>query len=202
MARMRKSMRKKKRFYKKRTYKRRSKINSTITVKLRGTATVASDGSGVVSVYMSDNAPNAWLNGAGTLSDWVSYSALYDAYRVSCISVKYIPTYVSNVSTVSFAPMYIVHDPDDNTGAIATSVAVDYQNLRIKNLARPWTYFTRNPKRRVGGQSVTTTIAPGWFDIASPVYGGTLSFYASGLTNSNTYGTFIVTYYIRFTVRR
>lgn len=174
-----------------------------LQTKLRYQTPFQSDAGGTVQNYLNMTDPTKVLNGSGTVGDWTSFSALYDSYRIRGISVKYIPDFPNDTSvTTGFAPVYIVYDPD---GAPAFTVAdfIQYENMKFKNLYKPWKYYHGVTKMiNPSAQTTPTDLKGGWMDIAGPQSTSYVNWYAQGLDVSTIYGELLITYYVQFKTRR
>lgn len=156
--------------------------------KLRYTETISSSVAGVIDTYLTSN-PTSY-------QDWSSISSLFDNYRTCAIKLKFIPQLPNNVSSsTSYAPLYIVGDPDSSTNPV-TSVneAIQYENMRVKNMYRPWKYYYKFPKVMATGSNVV--INRGYQDCASPISIGVVGLYGTNFSLSTTYGTLVSTIYL------
>lgn len=139
----------------------------------------------------------AWTSNPSSYQDWTSVSSLFDTYRTCAIKLKYIPHAPNDTtSTVAFQPVYVIGDPDSSSAPIsAINDAVQYENLKVKNLYRPWTHYYKFPKlSSTGGSNVV--LNKGYTDCANPTSIGLVQAYTNNLSLSTTYGTVISTLYI------
>lgn len=122
--------------------------------------------------------------------DWSNVSGLFDSYRVCAVKYKFIPSFPNDTSvTTNFQPLYVTWD-NDGTGPSTINAAMQYENLRIKNMCMPWSVYQYIPKIMTSGQP------NGYASTASPISVGDMTFLASGLNTTATYGQLIQTYYI------
>lgn len=143
------------------------------------------------------------INGAApanSVEEIGTVGGLYDQYRVTGFKIKYIPQLPNDTSTVTgFFPLYSVIDRDTpNTSPPVTTIAgaVQYDNLRVYNMYRPWSRYVRVPRY------VSTGTPMGWLDLANISNYGCAEFYGTGFDISQKYGKFIVTYYVTCRNRR
>lgn len=142
-------------------------------------------------------------------NDWSNYTSLYDFYRVCAIKVKWIPSDPSYTAAPAYHPMYLITDQDDidNTNLTSTAIYVQYDNVQIKDMHRPWSFYRKVPKVSTaanisGGGTTSNILTNGFCDINTRPQNGVFSFRAESLTALKEYGTFIVTYYVKFLNRR
>lgn len=165
--------------------------------KLKYTSGVTSDAGGTISAFSVANPTSAW-SGGGTVNDWTSVSSLFDSFRTCAMKWQFVPQFPNDTSvTTGFFPLYVGFDVDSNgtpIGSIAD--ALQYENVRIKNMYRPWKFYTKVPKTAASKQQ-------GWCDIATPAdCFGSIWGYGNGFDVSQTYGQMIITYYIKCKDRR
>lgn len=122
--------------------------------------------------------------------DWSSVAALFDSYRVCAVKYKFIPSRPNDTTlTTAYEPLYAAWD-SDGTGPTSINAAMQYENLKIKNLSMPWSIY------QYIGKIVTSGESTGYASTASPITTGEMVFLASGLNSSATYGQLIQTYYL------
>lgn len=173
----------------------RGAINKYGNFKLRGVLQLTSDGAGSINAGVRLTQPDS-IDGAGTaLTDWTSVLNLYDEFRVTSIKVQYIPQLPNDPSgTSAFNPAYVFTD-FDSTGLVSTVAgAVGYDNMKVKNLYRPWSYFMRVPRMTAANSATIARV--GWMDTNSPAVTGSIYIRADNLDASTQYGKIILTYYI------
>lgn len=170
--------------------------------KLRGLYNITSDGAGNINNGFRLTQPDNY-DGTGTaLTDWVSVSNLYDQFRVCAIQVKWIPC-VPNAepATAAFRPLYVYADFDAVGLSPTDAAAIGYGNMKVMNMVMPWTYYIKIPK--LINTSSSSVNMEGFMDSAAPMATGSLYLSkAGGLSNSTTYGTILLTYYIQAVVRK
>lgn len=166
--------------------------------KLRATIAVDSDAGGVISGG-ANNSPSGY-------QDWTSISNLFDSYRACGIAVKYIPDKPNDLSaTTGYKPLYVVGDPNSPTQPLtSTNTAIQYENMKVVNMYRPWKYWYKFPK--VASVPLENNIIlQGGFQSSSGAntnaFGG-VWWYGTGYDVSDNYGTMIVTLYMMARDRR
>lgn len=176
-----------------RTRKIRSILRSQVVTKIRVVATVASNAGGVISFSYSDN-PNGFR-------DWTSFTNLYDDYKVKAIKFQYYPYLPNDTSTVTgFLPLYSIFD-DNTTATPVTSVndCIEYNNCKQYNMYRPWKRYVRWKTTTANAATVTRS---GWVPTASPTASQCVAFYGDGYDISTSYGSVVVTMYVKFRNRK
>lgn len=163
--------------------------------KIRLELAVSTNAGGIMTLAATNNPSGA--------SDWSSISALFDAYKVAAMKIKYIPSLPNDTSvTTGYAPFYMIADADSSTTPLAsTTDAIQYENMQVKNMYRPWSFYYKFPKRTAVATGATV-LQGGYQDIAAVGASGGLYGYGLGFDASTTYGQAIVTYYITVTNRR
>lgn len=206
-------------FRKKRMFGRRSFRNvrkklmkkytgrNQILAKLRGVIDVSSNAFGTVMGFqISTTDPNSFDHNSNQLQDWGNFGAIYDQYRVCAIKLHWIPLLPNNVSSsTEYSPFYVVADWDSGTmNTLTTAEAIEYGNLKVKNLYRPWKIYYRIPRGFNTEASATMVGSLGWMDVDATQAIGTIqgTIGSNPITGSTTYGQLICTYYIAFKNQR
>lgn len=191
--------------YKRRTYRRkwsrknvtrRFKNDGKRFFKLTTSDEVVSTAGGQIANVYTDN-PNGY-------NDWTQIASLFDSYRVCAIKIKYIPNKPNDESNVTtYQPLYIVQDRDSTTLPSTVNDMIQYENLKVKNLYRPWTYYRKFAKQTSTGVTGQVMLAGGYKDCGQPT-GSQAIFIVSepGLQTSTTYGRWITTLYLTAKNRR
>lgn len=186
--------------------------------KLRLVSSISTDGSGVASFSATDLPSSA--------QDWSSVAALFDQYRVCAMKLKFIPhafsdvigsqtitnnlTATATVTTGSqasnqtyYSPFYIVHDPDSTVATVADTVneAIEYENMKVFDLHRPFQYYRKMAKQFRINSDVSTDIK-GYQSTATPQATQIIAGVGTGFTISVEIGKVIVTYYIAAKARK
>lgn len=137
--------------------------------------------------------------------EWSSIVALFDTYRVHAIKMQWCPYSPNEVQSVMvYAPCYVLADFDATTAPVSTAAnAIQYENLKVKNLFKPWTYYIKIPKLSSTSISGVNIYANGYIDTSTtPTNLGQLLLFSSGNTGALNYGSYILTYYISCRDRR
>lgn len=177
-----------------RTYRRHTRrVNKSYYIKLRQIDTVSADVTGAISLSFTDDISSA--------QDISSVTALFDLFKVRGVKIKYFPrapnSTVSDTTPFSFAPLYTYVDTDSATiPATTAAAAIQYDNLVVKNMYRPWSRWARFPSYTAANEPL------GWQDLATIVAHGGLYAWGNGYTASNTYGYIVRTYYVLVKNRR
>lgn len=170
--------------------------------RLKGIVNITTNGSGVLLNAIRLTTPDNFDGASNSVTDWTSFANLYDQYRVHAIKVKWIPDVPNDESGTSvYKPIYVFTDYDSIGLSPTNGVAIGYDNQRTFNLYRPWTYYKRIPKLLNPGATNVSML--GYFDTLSTVSTGAVYLCQSGpLSISKTYGTCVVTYYLKGAMRR
>lgn len=158
--------------------------------KLRFTTTLVTDPAGVFTGEFVDN-PNQSL-------DFTNIAALFDTYKFCAMRIKYIPSFPNDTSSQHlYTPLYVVGDPNDTTPLTTTNQAIEYENMQVKDLQKPWKYYYKFPTATiVSGAGTQVVLAGGYRNVNSIVPARAIKMISTNLTASSTYGTFIVSMYL------
>lgn len=146
----------------------------------------------LMSTTVGGDFATVFTNNPSGCSDWASVQALFDDYRVCALKIQWVPQLPNDTSAqTGYKPFYIVGDANDVTALTGITDAIQYENCKVKNLYRPWTYYFKFPKATAG-----STLMNGYRDTS--VISGTQSVktYSTGLDTSQDYGQFILSFYI------
>lgn len=169
-------------------------FNQQASMKLRVAATVASNAGGVITFAYSNN-PSSY-------QDWSSVGNLYDEYKATGIKFQYIPYLPNDTSTVTgFLPLYSVYDPN-STSTPLTSIndAIQYENMKVYNMYRPWKRYVK--LRTPVANAATVVNSGGYMPTASGTATSCVAFYGEGFDISTSYGSIIVTIYLKLRNRK
>lgn len=128
---------------------------------------------------------------------------MFDYYRVCAVKIKFIPsanvlTFPAEAAGPKFAPVYIIHDPNTVTATVTSStVAIGYENMRVKNMWMPWSYYRKFVRNiRVAGTGSQTV--RGYQPTSNPqaTQSVQMLFENLGTTTSGQIGTIIISLYI------
>lgn len=161
------------------------------------------------STFLYDNP-----NGA---SEFPSCAQIFDSYRCCALKVKFIPFSIGALLEESIltsgyhnVPIYCAFDYNSilNTPPSSIDQILEYENLKINSLTRPWTYYKKCRRNIPINTSLTTQVSiqnKGYIPTNTPVATQTMWFvdpeWGSGV-QSIQIGYFIVTYYCIFKDRR
>lgn len=204
---MAKRFRKRARKYGRKTMRKKRSIkrkDGLAPFKLTGVVDLTSDAANQIQHTVSLTNPGAYYDGSGALPDLSSLTSLYDQARICAIKIKYIPRVPNDLASyAAYVPLYIVRDDDDTSLPSSVSEMVQYENFKVKNMFRPWSYYTKVP--RVAGFVTGTYVqvgSMGWFDLAAAQSIGAIKIFATSTNASFTYGQLVISYYIAFKSRR
>lgn len=165
--------------------------------KLRQVVTISSSAAGIIDSGTSFN------NDPSAAQDWSSLSSLFDTYKVSAMKVKYQPVAPNDeVATRVNNPIYVIADCDNPTTPITSAnIAIQYENCKMMNSVKPWTYYYKYPKQTSSANNLVI-LSGGYRDIAVTTASAGIYAWGNGLSASVTYGIAIITYYISCKNRR
>lgn len=135
--------------------------------------------------------------------EFSSIASLFDVYRVCAMKIQFFPYLPNNTSlTTSYAPFYVIYDLDTESPLTSSTDAIQYDRVKLKNLYRPWSFYTRIPKITVSGQHTSTVFQGGWIDCANPFTVGAIRTFSDNLNQSTTYGKILTTIYLKAKMRQ
>lgn len=139
---------------------------------------------------------NTGISGA---SDWSSFSALFDEYRIVAVEM-YLFSIRSNIvlSDTLNKIAVAVYDNDDASALSSVITALEYDNHLI--FPTVWTSGKIFRKKWLVPNSLNAPIP--WYDIGSPTQPGSIKMASQGNTVSVAYLDYIVKYYVEFRGRR
>lgn len=156
-----------------------------IVVALSFEAALTSDGSGIIQ--------NVYSNLPTSVSNWSSFVAIWDEYRVLNFRVRYTPTWSTGGSSATYWPaIAVVVDRNDATALTGyTSAAMRFASAKEFQTQKP--FFTDCPMS-------LTSEEDGFIGTASgvPVATNWIKYYATGATPSLTIGRVMTTLLIQF----
>ncbi len=149
---------------------------------------LSSNGSGTIAVNFGDYPNNA--------TDWAQYTATYAEYRVLSMTCRFTPnTEGATVSTVAYAPIYVVWDTDQtavNTVLTSYADASNFASLQIHSINMPFQISHR----------MSTVDEATFAPTTSSVIDYAFKYFATGLTNSTSYGRVTIIYHCQFRGRK
>lgn len=169
--------------------------NKPLTTFLKQVATLTSS-SGTIQAWYDDNPGNA--------TDWTSFASLYDQYRILAMKVNFYPSRPNDESaTTTFAPMYVIYDPDSTGAGPATAdIALQVEGCKVRDMNKPFSFYTKIRKQMSVQSGAVTISMGGWRDIGSVGATGGIKLLATGLNSASLYGTIVSKFYIQFRHRR
>lgn len=154
-------------------------------------------------INLAPNTNSCFGDSPVLFQDWTNIQPLFDSFRVAGNRINYIPSAPNDESNMSlYAPLYIAGDPNDPqaiTGGV--NQIIQYENLKTKNLYRPWKYWYRYPRAtaywKFNQFTDAVTLAGGYRNSATDTnpYRG-IKLYAEDLTPGINYGTMVITLYM------
>lgn len=178
--------------YSRRKWSRKRPIGSGMNgkrfFKLKHQEQMVSSGTGIYSGYFN-NSPTTYL-------DFSHVAELFDVYKVAALKVKFVPSRPNDESTtVTYRPIYIAGDPDTSAAFTSVDQPIQYENMKVYDLSRPWKYYYKIPTRtQVTGSTIL--LKGGYIDTQYTTPSASIRMWAEGLSLSENYGTFIVTAYV------
>lgn len=143
-----------------------------------------------------------------TASGWTHIASMYQYYRVTGISIRYIPrantvlsaTTVGNPQNVG---MYIVHDLTTSTwgetGDNLIKKALSFNGVRHRMSLRPFNVYFK--MARITALTSQMTFPGGYFSTETPVQSQGIHIISEAANTTNP-GRLIITYYVRAHTRR
>jgi len=141
-------------------------------------------------VGISSSSASVRSNGA----DFSSWAAVFREYRTRSIRVEFHPNVEYGVATapVLYSPVNTVVDRDDNSSVGSVSNIQSNNSLRVFAIDQHW--FREAKCESTGEADFVSTSA-------DPVKFFTIKVFATGLSNSTTYGTFLIRWVVQFKTR-
>lgn len=190
------------RIYKKKTWKKKSSVKRSGKnsgkgqygvryMKLRQVVSVNASAGGS---YTGDFA----VRNPSTAQDWSACIDLFDEYKVCGHKIQFVPHVpAGNSVLIDYRPVYVIFDSNSISSPVSTvNECLQYENLKVMNLFRPWKLYTRVPK------VTTPNNMLGYQPTSSPIDAGRLVCFADNLDPSQFYGDIIITHYIKFRARK
>jgi len=172
--------------------------NRVDKVRLITSGTISSSAGTIIATVIN-------LNPSGA-SEWTSYSAIYDEFRVLGCRIKLISRQQGSVTNICNI-VGIVFDNDDSTALTSVNAALEYDTAHVL----PTILYHRNAgensdptvafswARPTGGKNT----AINWIDVAAPTgSNGSVKFYATGASASTMYFDYSFEWFTEFRGRR
>ncbi|UPW41439.1 capsid protein [Dipodfec virus UA23Rod_6578] len=164
--------------------------------KLKQVKDVSTDASGVISVFAN--------NDVSLAQEWTTFTGLYDAYKVCAVKIQFIPNLPNDTSAnAQYSPLYIAHDFNNGTITAPTeNILIQYGDVKVKNLFRPWTYYTRFAAQSYSGNATSVSMTKGYRRTDDTTASQCAFMYSENNSFSTSYGRILITYYVTFKYRR
>jgi len=137
-------------------------------------------------------------NDPSVLNDWVSYSRLYQEFRVLAFSVKFVPgavvNTISGTNQVTTAPLVHYAVRDGNYANLTSyTLAYDQEGSIVSHTSKKWTHVVR----------MNGSVEASWQNtISTPVAYAGIGYYAEGLLGNAYIGSFFQEALIQFRARQ
>jgi len=147
----------------------------TEVVELTAVSTFSSDSGGGMDLVLN-NDPSGY-------TDWSSYAAIWDEYRVLAMRLTFIPNNQYSKTTTLTVPLYVVIDRDSSGALSSKNQAVQYESCKIKSLENRWSYGIKMHGPTGAGWITTAATAATWW----------MKTFALSLSASSAYGDALIT---------
>jgi len=139
-------------------------------------------------------------------SEWSSYAALYDEFRVRGIRISLISSQQYSV-TAKNGTVRIVFDNDDSVALTSLSAALEYDTCQIIPSVFSHVVKTENksPALQLAWARPTAgkATAINWIDVATPATSpGSIKIYSDAVTVSTQYFEYVLEFFCEFRGRR
>jgi len=147
---------------------------------------------GLITTNLSGNLAYTITNDPSGSPDWVSYTPLYEEYRVIAMELVWVPycTKWGNVTNNAFFQNAVAYAASRNATAVASSVAavMSYPSGRLTNMQTAWKLVIK----------MDNVSEASFFNVGG--VGGTWAalVFSTGLSASTTYGAYSVRLRVQF----
>lgn len=178
----------------------------TVRTVVRYIGKISSDAAGFISTRFSIRNPTRAQDGAGTYTEAVTFSGLYDEYRPEKFILRYIPVSPTGITPLGYLAAAFDYDHNDAANLSITDV-IDYQNMRIFDPRNQFLITGRVP-RLVEGTSDTAETRPvtihqgGFIDFATPPVQGVLFLSGENFSASSAVGRLVLDMHMTFRRKR
>jgi hypothetical protein len=164
----------------------KTSVEQTVVLDLVFDTTVTSTAAGVVADVLSDIPTGS--------PDWTSCQALYAEYRILAMSIQFVPNITGgNVAATAYAPFYVIWDANPTATPLASyAAATNYPISKYKSINQPWLM-----SHRMYGVEESTFVP-----VTSSIADYAFRTYATGLTNSTSYGRYVIRWKTQFRGRQ
>jgi len=166
--------------------------DDTMTTEMNVINAVASGGTGVINTVFD------FVNQVQAATDWASFAAIYNEYRVLSGKVHLTPWNPFNQNlavTTVWPPLYSVTDRADNSSVASLSVVSGYDSVQVH---RPGDTVTRSLKMD-SGEEASWTVTSSTPAAGSRMY---IKLFMTGATASTTYYDYLNSYMVQFRGRK
>jgi hypothetical protein len=178
----------------------------TVKTVVRFIGKISSDVGGFIATRFNIRNPLRAQDGAGTYTEAVAFSGLYDEYRPEYFVLRYIPVAPTGITPLGYLAAAFDYDHNDASNISVTDV-VDYQNMRIFDPRNQFMIKGRIP-RIVEGTSDTAETRPitihqgGFIDFATPPVQGVLFLTGENFSASSAVGRLVLDMHMTFRRKR
>jgi hypothetical protein len=172
-----------------------NKMITTGVLTGNGLVNVTSTGSGPAGLMIPENPLNAFssFNGMGTAAqtEFASYAAIYDEFRVKAIIFEFVPV-TTYFTTTTELVVLADYDNEVTAGSLtSTQLAMRYSTAKMINPTQESQFVFAPPRLRS---------FPEWQSTASTTKRGCLYVYMKSSGSGITAGSFVVKYIVTFRV--
>lgn len=147
---------------------------------------MTSNASGTIAVNYTDDPSGS--------PDWSSFQSTYSEYRTLGMMVRFTPNVTgATVASVAYAPMYVIWDAVNTVTPLASYAdATNYPSCKVHSINEPFTISHRMNTVDESTFAPTSTVAIDYV----------FKYFATGLTNSTSYGRVTVFWHCQFRGRK
>jgi len=142
-------------------------------------------------------------NDPSVCTDWTPCGSLFDCYRIDRMVVEWIPN-LTYTTGILYPPLYVVFDPDSTTGPVTIDTALQFDNVRICDMAKTWNVAVNVPRITSAASlaGAFTVYEGGFIDNAAVAVNGGIFWYTANASSSQTYGNVVMHFFLTFANRR
>ncbi len=147
---------------------------------------LTSNGSGTIAVNYTDDPSGS--------PDWTSFQNTYSEYRTLSMTVIFTPNVTgATIASVAYAPIYVIWDAVNTATPLASYAdATNYPSLQVHSINVPFRMSHRMSTVDESTFAPTSTVAVDYV----------FKYFATGLTNSTSYGRITVLWHCQFRGRK
>ncbi len=149
-------------------------------------APISSNASGTIATNFTDDPSGS--------PDWASFQATYSEYRTLGMTVIFTPNAAgATIASVAYAPIYVIWDAVNTAAPLASYAdATNYPSLKIHSINEQFSISHRMSTVDESTFAPTSTVAIDYV----------FKYFATGLTNSTSYGRVTVIWHCQFRGRK